>query len=48
MLPGMLTVLISSGWFRVLQQAECPLLALVVPQTLAFLPSNVSATLTLI
>ena len=44
---GMLTALFSSGWLHILGQVECSLLVLIVPQTLAFLSSNVSANLTL-
>jgi len=39
----MLTTLYSSGWLPDLGQVQCPLLTLIVPQTLAFLSSNVSA-----
>jgi len=37
----MLTALYSSAWLPVLGQVQCPLLTLIVPQTLAFLSSNV-------
>jgi hypothetical protein len=42
----MLTALFSSGWLHILGQVEFPLLVLIVPQTLAFLLSSVSANLT--
>jgi hypothetical protein len=38
----MLTALFSSGWLHILGQVECPLLVLIVLQTLAFLSNIVS------
>jgi len=43
-----LTALFSSVCLPVLGHVECPLLALMVPETLTFLPSSVSANLTIL
>ena len=44
---GMLSAVFSSAWLCVLGLAECPLLVLTVPQTLAFLSDSVSANVTI-
>jgi hypothetical protein len=44
----MLTVWLTNVWLHVLSQLECPLLVLIVPQTLAFLSCSVSANITLL
>jgi hypothetical protein len=43
----MLTALFPSCWLHILGQGECPLLVLTEPQTLTYLPNNISADLTL-
>jgi hypothetical protein len=39
----MLTVWLTNVWLHILGQVECPLLVLIVPQTLVFMSCSVSA-----